>query len=158
MILFNFDVLARPNTDFGARIPDPDGILLWRAMHEQTIGRVGVVINGSPKKGHVEHWLKVNDIKASFYEILDSTDPKVIEEKVSLYLASAGGRHMYFDTDPSVIAQTLQAGIPSILVCQPFVIRPEWSTTKRMRSWEDLTQEIDKQKLAKAEKTWGDDE
>lgn len=158
MILFNFDVLARPNKDFGARIPDPDGILLWRAMHEQTLGRVAVTAGMAPSKELVEHWLKINQIKASSYDLVDSDDPKIIADKVQLYLAAAGGRHMYFDINPDVVAITLSMGIPSILVCHPFVVRPEWHSPKSMKSWETLTEEINQQKLARAEKVWGEPE
>lgn len=156
MIVFNFNVLARPSQEFGARVPDSDGLLLWKAMHQETIGRIAVMVNGSPSRDMVEHWLKVNSIKAAAYDILDTIDPVVVADKVSLYMAAAGGRHMYFDTDPMAVSLMMKAGITSILVTQPFVVRPEWHTEKQMRSWESLTQEIDKQKLARSEKTWGD--
>ena len=156
MILFNFDVLARPGENLGARVPDPEGMTLWRAMHEATVGRISVFVNGSPDKDMVEHWLKVNGVKAASYDVADAVDADLIADKIHLYLATTGGRHMYFDTDPAVIAKTMAAGIPSLLVCQPFVVRPEWTGQRQMKSWEALTEEIDKQKLARAEKTWGD--
>ena len=130
--------------------------MLWRAMHESSLGRIAVTVTDAPNKDIVEHWLKINQIKASSYDIVDSTDSTIVAEKVHLYLAAAGGRHMYFDTDPAVIALTLGMGIPSVLVGQPFVIRPEWHTPRSVKSWEDLTEEINKQKLARVEKTWGE--
>lgn len=156
MILFNLDVLARPHNEFGSRVPDPEGLMLWRAMHEHSMGRIAVVVNTAPDRSVVEHWLKINQIKAASYDLLDSLDSSIIAEKVQLYLGAAGGRHMYFDTNPDVITLTLSAGIPSTLVCQPYVVRPEWNGPRAIQSWESLTAEIDKQKLARAEKNWGE--
>jgi len=36
------------------------------------------------------------------------------------------------------------------------VVRPEWSTEKPMKGWDVLTEEIDRQAIARAEKKWGD--
>lgn len=156
MIVFNFDVLARPSREFGSRMPDPDGILLWRAMHEVTIGRLSVLVNAASNKDLLEHWLKVNNIKAASYDVLDSEDPALIADKVHLFMSAAGGRHLYFDTNPETVANMMRMGVPSMLVCQPFVIRPEWDTPRVRRGWEALTLEIDRQNIARADKTWGE--
>lgn len=157
MIFFNFNVIAREGAELGSRVPDPEGMTLWRSMHESSVGRIGIIYSGPLDSPHtLEAWLKLNQVKAAMYEVTDTTEPKLCAEKVCLLAASAGGRTMYFDTDPDTIAHTYANGIPSMLVCQPYVVRPEWSSGKVMRGWESLVEEITKQKLARAEKQWGD--
>lgn len=155
MIVFNFDVLARPNVEFGARVPDPEGMYLWRTLHEATVGQMGVVVTEDiPDNKVLEAWLKINGIKAIMYDVLGTREPRMCAESVARILAAAGGRSMYFDTHAPTIAETYSAGIPSLLVCQPFVVRPEWSTQKVMRGWDSLVEEIDRQAIARSEKNW----
>jgi hypothetical protein len=157
MILVNFNVVARPGPDVGARVPDPEGMLLWRSMHESSRGRIGIVYSGAlDNVVPLEAWLKINQVKAAMYEVTGTKESKVCADKIGLIAASAGGRTMYFDTDPDTIAHTYSNGIPSMLVCQPYVVRPEWSSKRAIRGWDNLLEEIDKQVLAKSEKKWGD--
>lgn len=157
MILFNYDVLARPHKDLGSRPPDPEGIYMWRALHESSVGRIGVVYSGALDDPKIlETWMKINGIKASMYEITGTTEPKLCAEKVQILAATTGGRFMYFDSNPDTVAHTFSMGIPSLLVCQPYVVRPEWSTTKTIKGWDTLVEEIDKQALARSERDWGE--
>lgn len=156
MILFNFDVLARPHEELGARVPDPEGMYLWRSLFEASVGRLGVLYSGDPDTVMMENWLKINQVKAIMYDVTGTTEPKVCAEKAAAILAASGGRSMYFDINPYVVKEAYALGIPSMLVCQPFVIRPEWVSTKQMKGWDILTEEIDKQAIARAEKKWGD--
>lgn len=155
MIVFNFDVLARPGVELGARVPDPEGMYLWRTLHETTIGQMAVIMSEDITDTMLlETWLKINGVKAIMYEVVGTREPKVNAEKVARILAAAGGRSMYFDTDPLTVSETYASGIPSLLVCQPHVVRPEWSAEKKMRGWDSLVEEIDRQALAKSEKNW----
>ena len=155
VIVFNFDVLARPGEELGARVPDPEGMYLWRTLHETTIGQMGVIMSAELNDTTMlETWLKINGVKAIMYDVIGTREPKVNAESVARILAAAGGRSMYFDTDPATVSETYASGIPSLLVCQPFVVRPEWSTQKKMRGWDTLVEEIDRQALAKSEKNW----
>lgn len=154
MILFNFNVLARPAEDFGARVPEPNGVYLWKSMHEASVGRLGVVVDGAVNTALLESWLKINGLKAVMYDVLETDDPLLKAEKIQLMLAAAGGSMMYFDTDPSTVEKTYAMGIPSLLVCTPYVVRKEWTISKTMRGWEDLVTEIDKQVLMRSEKDW----
>lgn len=156
MIVFNFNVIARPSQELGSRVPDPDGMYLWRTLHEASVGRVGLVVEEASDKNVLETWLKINNVKAVMYDVLDTTEPKLCAEKVALIMSSAGGRGMYLDTNPHTIANTMQLGIPSLLVCQPFVVRPEWSSKKTMKGWDTLVEEIDKQAMARSERNWGE--
>jgi hypothetical protein len=155
MIVFNFDVLARPGAELGARVPDPEGMYLWRTLHEASIGQMGVVMSAAlDDTTMLETWLKINKIKAVLYDVIGTREPKVCAEVVGRILAAAGGRSMYFDTDPLTVSATYASGIPSLLVCQPHVVRPEWSMEKKMRGWDSLVEEIDRQALAKSERNW----
>jgi len=156
VIVFNFDVIARPHPEFGSRVPDPEGVYLWRAMYEASIGRMAVVVSGHVLDETLESWLKMNQVKASMYDVLDTSEPKVCAEKVARIMSAAGGRSMYFDVNPETVSHTMKLGIHSSLVCPPYVVRPEWSAEKVMRDWESLTQEIDRQALMKSEKQWGE--
>ena len=156
MFAFNFDVLARPHEEFGARPPDSEGLTLWRAMHQITIGRLAVVFNGAPDKEHMEHWMMVNGIKASTYMTTDTDNVEIAADRIHQFLSAGAGKHLYFDTDPEMVKRMIGFGIPSLLMCQPYVVRPEWDNPKTIRAWGELAEEIDRQKLAKATKTWGD--
>lgn len=154
MIVFNFDVLARPHDEISSRVPDPEGMYLWKSLHESSIGRMAVVVNEEYRTDLFEVWLKINGVKAAMYDVLDTTDPVLKSEKIQILLAAAGGHSMYLDTDPPTVEHMMRAGIPSLLVCQPYVVRQEWSNAKQMRGWGDLVQEIDRQAVLKSEKTW----
>lgn len=159
MILFNFDCLARPHEELGARVPDPEGMYLWRSLFEASVGRLGVLYTGPETETSEETlkaWLKINQVKAIMYETTGTREPKVVAEVAARILNASGGRSMYFDIDPHTVRETFAVGIPAFLMCSPFVIRPEWSTTKHMKGWDVLTEEIDRQALARAEKKWGD--
>lgn len=40
MILFNFDVIARPADSLGQRQPDADGRYIWNLFHTQEMGKI----------------------------------------------------------------------------------------------------------------------
>lgn len=156
MIIFNFDVLARPGDSLPTRLPDREGLRLWTTFHEQTMGRLAVVVNGDPDLPQLEHWFKVNGIKAAVYEVFHSDDVDVKLEKVQLLTAAAGKMDWYIDVDPRMIAKALSVGIPSLLVANPYVVRPEWSDNLRKRSWDELVEEVDRQALMRAERNWSE--
>lgn len=157
MIVFNFDVIARPSNEISSRVPDPDGMYLWKSLHDSSIGRMAVVVNEVNRTDLLEVWLKINGVKAAMYDVLDTSDPLLKSEKIQILLAAAGGHSMYLDTDPKTVEHMMRAGIPSMLVCQPYVVRQEWSSVKQMRGWEDLVQEVDRQALLRSEKSWRDE-
>ena len=156
MIVFNFDVLARPNEDFAQRVPIREGMELWKDMWETHMGRLGLVVDECKDRFILEHWLKTNNVKAAVYEILDTTKPTLKAEKVHHIGMAIGRSGWYIDVDPHTIAETLRLGIPSLLVANPYILRPEWAGEPTVRPWDDLVTEIDNQKLMQAEKEWGD--
>lgn len=156
VIIVNFDVIARPGKELGARLPDPEGMRLWKMFHDQTMGRIALVIDEEVPKDIFEHWLKVNQVKPAIYEMLDVVHPDLKAEKVHILSMTMGISDWYVDNDPYACAFTLRLGIPTLLVCNPYVVRPEWSGVKAARPWDTIVTEIDNQSLQRAERTWGD--
>ena len=156
MIIFNFDVLAKPGKELGARAPEPDGIRLWNMFHEHSLGRLALVVDQDVDRDIFEHWLKVNNIKAAMYEVLDVVAPDLKAEKIQRLAMLTGRSDFYIDRDPLVASQCLRLGIPTLLVLNPYVVLPEWSGQSNSRNWDSLVKEIDRQAIMKAEKTWGD--
>ena len=156
MLLFNFDVIARPNAELVKRQPDPDGRSLWRSFHASTRGNMAIVCDEDYPREHFEHWLTIEGFKPTTYELMDSHDPYIKEEKVHLLSTMFGRSGWYIDTDPRTIALTLAKGIPSLLVGAPYTIRPEWENEVPIRPWDELVAEMDRQKILKVTKTWTD--
>jgi hypothetical protein len=158
VIIFDFNVLARPHVDFGARVPVPEGLRLWSDLHHTHMGRLGVVVDEVPSIPIFEHWLRVNGIKAAQYEVLDTTDPQIKAEKVQRLMMTVGIQDWYIDIDPQTIARTLRMGIPSMLISIPYVIRPEWLLEDQdPRPWGELVEELDQQLAMRAERAWTED-
>lgn len=160
MIVFSFHALAREATELGESSPIPTAMHLWRALHTASLGSMAVVYNGIldfEKRPLLEEWLKINQIKALTVLYSDSLDPPMCGEKVARYMAASGGAHnVYIDTDPAIIKEVVSAGITSMLLADPTVVRPEWVTEKSIKSWDSLVSEITHQKLIKAQRNWGE--
>lgn len=154
MILFNFSVLARPADSISLRQPDPQGLYIWRMMHDQSVGRICLVVNEDYTKMIMEDWLKKEGIKPSFYEMLDESDPILRAEKINRIGAVFGKPEWYVDNDPRTCAETLKLGMPTMLIASPYLVRPEWSNMKVIKEWNVLVEELDTQALRAAEKTW----
>jgi len=156
MIIFNFDVLALPGKEFGARVPYPEGMRLWSDLFETHMGRLAVVIDEAPQSHILEHWLKINGIKAAVYEELGTTDPQMKAEKVYKLSMAVGTKDWYIDTDPRTVAITMKLGMPSLLVANPYIVRPEWVDPQHNRPWDELVEEIDRQATMRAARDWGE--
>lgn len=156
MILFNLSVLARPAESLVLRQPDPDGRKLWRALFDQSIGRICLVVNEPYERASIEHWCKLEGFKPSFYEILDEPNINIRAEKIHKIASIFGRPEWYIDNDPKVCAETLSLGIPTILVACPYVVRPEWGGDRMIKEWDSVVDAMEEQALKAAEKTWGD--
>lgn len=154
MIIFNFDVLARPADSLPLRQPDVDGRALWGMMFEKYMGRICVVSNNLYERDQFEEWLKREQYKASVYEFLDESDPFRTAEKVHRIGSSFGKINWYVDNDPRVCAETLKLGICTLMVAAPYILRPEWDTGRKIKNWGSLVDEMDSQALKKAERSW----
>lgn len=154
MIIFNFSVLARPAETLSLRQPDPLGFSLWRVFHETSIGRVCLVVNEEYEKLQLEDWLKKENIKPSFYEVLDEPDPVIRAERIHRVAAVFGKAEWYIDNDPITCAETLKLGMPTLVAASPYVVRPEWSGLRIVKDWDTLVKEMEDQALKAAEKSW----
>lgn len=153
MIVVNFNVLAGPHDDFAQRQPVREGMDLWRTFFDQKLGHVGLVVDLCPNRDILDHWLKINMIKPVVTHVLDTNNPFHKANKVHQLVSLTGRQDWYVDVDPQTLRNTLKLGIPSMLVSVPYVVRPEW-VTKDMTPWDELVEEIDRQKLMKAERDW----
>jgi hypothetical protein len=156
MIIFNLNVLARPGEGIGSRQPDPEGMRMWRYLHEATLGRMAVVIDDDPDVEHLEHWLRTNTVKAATYDIMNTSDPAMKAEKIQLLSSVTGRVDWYIDNDPATIALTLRKGMPSLLMLTPWTVRPEWHEETSHRSWDAIVSEVDRQSELRAERNWRD--
>ena len=154
MILFNFSVIAKPGQHLGERQPDSHGMSIWRMFHESTIGRICLIINEEYQKPVLEDWLKVERIKPAFYEMFEEPSANLKAERIHRIGAVFGKPEWYIDNDPMTCSETLKLGIPTILVASPYIVRPEWSRERVIKSWDTLVQEMDEQALKAANKTW----
>lgn len=157
MILFNFSVLARPAETLALRQPDPDGRKIWNVLFDDSIGRMCLVINEDYDRSVIEHWLKKEGFKPSFYEILDEPSPNLRAEKVHRISAVFGKVDWYIDNNPRTCAETLRLGIPTLLVACPYIIRPEWDGGRVIKEWDTMVEEMDNQAVKMAEKAWKDE-
>jgi hypothetical protein len=130
---------------------------LWSDFHQTHLGRLGLVVDEVPSLLIFEHWLRVNGVKAVQYEVLDTVDPQIKAEKVQRLMMSVGIQDWYVDIDPHTIALTLRMGIPSMLIANPYVLRPEWLQDLEPRPWDRLVEELDQQLMARAARTWKED-
>ncbi len=156
MILFNFDVIAKPSDMLGQRQPDNDGRFIWNLFHEKEMGGICLIVNDHYDSELFEQWLRRENFKASMYEFLDFTDPVLKAERIHTIASIWGRTKWYIDNDARVCAETLKRGIPTLLVGAPYIIRPEWNGTKDLRSWDTLTKELDDQALKATSKNWGE--
>lgn len=156
MMIINLDVLAKPGP-MGSRQPEPTGMRLWRLLHDQTLGRLALVVDDDVNRDQLEQWMKINGVKAAVYDVLDTKDPQIKAEKIHRLQGAIGTPNdWYFDVDPATAAVTLSLGIPTILVAIPYVVRPEWSGRSQARAWDSLVEEIDKQQIMRAERDWNE--
>lgn len=156
MIVFNFDVIARPSENLGARQPDPEGRDLWRMFFDKSVGRIVLVVNDDVNRQILEIWLKKEGFKPALYEVMDTHDPVLKAEKVQLLTTAFGKASWYVDNDPATCARTMRLGIPTLMVCSPWVVRPEWHEQRVPRDWDDIVEESARQAVLRAEKTWGE--
>jgi hypothetical protein len=159
MIVFNFDVLAYPGDELGARVPDPDGLKLFRMFHAQTRGTVAIVYKGDlydpTKKKIFEEWLKRENVKASYYEAIGS-DTALQEHNVHKLSTMFGRADWYVDDDPELCTRLYSKGVRCFIYANPQIIRPEWHETRSARPWDALVAEMDRQAEMLSARAWGE--
>jgi hypothetical protein len=157
VIVFNFDVLARPADSLATRQPYSDGRAIWGALFEKYMGRMILVCNDVYDRSQFMDWLKREQFKASMLDFIDQTDPVLKAEAVHRIGSAAGRINWYVDNDPSTCQETLKLGIPTLVVACPYIVRPEWDSGRKIKEWGNLVDEMDSQALKSAERTWRDE-
>ena len=157
MLVLHFDVIALPAQSVGERQPSPEGRRLWNILFDQFSGSVVLIIEADSLLAEVQGWLMREGFKPSLIQIEDepfNSGESSRANAVWKVSSGVGKVSWYFDVDPEACAQTLQKGIPSILVGIPSIIRPEWRNPKVIKGWDTLSQEISVQKARRAEQLW----
>lgn len=159
MIIFNFDTLAFPHKEMGARVPDPDGMKLFRMFHAETRGGVAIVYKGDlydeRKKEIFEEWLKRENVKAQYYEEI-GTNIDLQVEKIHRLSTMFGRADWYIDSDVPLMTRLLTKGVRCLVYANPQIIMPEWHESRSVRPWDELAAELDRQAALLAERNWGD--
>ena len=159
MIIFNFDTIAHPGNELGARVPDPDGMKLFRMFHAETRGGVAIVykddLYDEKRKEIFEEWLKRENVKAQFYEAI-GTNQDLQVEKIHRLSTMFGRADWYVDYDVPLMTKLLTKGVRCLVYANPQIIMPEWHESRSVRPWDELAGELDRQAELLAERNWGD--
>jgi hypothetical protein len=161
MIFITFDALALPADDLGARQPRPETRRLWNALFPYYHGRLLVIADGIKRDGMggeqiLMEWLKREGFKATSVDFSTEKSSEVIYDRVMALTSVYGKPHWFIDIDPESIAKVARYGIPTLLATIPHTIRPEWEQGREIKGWDTLVEEINKQEMAKKERSWGD--
>ncbi len=154
MILINFNAIAAPGDELGARLPRKEMRRLWGGLNAGYNNKLAVLATGITNTPVFLEWLKREGYKASTVDIMEEDGLNVTIDRVTAFNAVYGKINWYIDIDPIAVAKVAHMGIPTLLLTVPDTIRPEWSEEKTIKSWDVLVEEIESQALAKAERTW----
>jgi len=122
--------------------PIPEGIRLFRVLAEH----YRVVLCSDDSKAQTEHWLKSNMI-LGYADIYDDTsffEGQDLRERQVAVAKASGKVALFVDVDADRCAMALAEGIPVLMFATPKFLR----TTRDVKPWQDLTDEIERQKLA----------
>ena len=153
MIIFTFDSLAYENIDktalAGARQPIPDTRRVYEGMYERYSGRIIILGDDSVKLDMLDQWAKREGLKFASVDVCVGRGAKAIRDRVRDLNAVYGKIEWFVDTNPETVTLVMQDAIPSLLVCLPNFVRPEWRDNKprERRVWDDLTKELEVQSL-----------
>lgn len=154
MILINFNAIAAPGDELGARVPRKEMRRLWGALNVGYNTKLAVLATGITNTPIFLEWLKREGYKATTVDIVEDDGLNVTIDRVVAFNAVYGKINWYVDVDPIAVAKVAHLGIPTLLLTVPDTVRPEWSEEKVIKGWDVLVEEIESQALAKAERTW----
>lgn len=154
MILINFNAIAAPGDELGARVPRKEMRRLWGALNAGYNTKLAVLATGITNTPIFLEWLKREGYKATTVDIVEDDGLNVTIDRVVAFNAVYGKINWYVDVDPIAVAKVAHLGIPTLLLTVPDTVRPEWSEEKVIKGWDVLVEEIESQALAKAERTW----
>ena len=123
--------------------PIPEGIKLYRILAEH----YRVVITSDLSQDLTEHWLRSNLIigYADIYDdrlFFEGQDLRMRHLDVAM---SKGKVAMFIDPDADYCAEALAKGVSSVMMfASPQFVR----RTRMIRKWDELREEVERQKLA----------
>ena len=129
--------------------PIPEGIKLFRALADDY--RIILSSEDSPK--FTDHWLKSHAI-IGYGEVYDDTkffEGQNIRSRHIALAKASGPVELYIDADADFCAEALSMGIPALMFASPRFVR----TTRNVKPWEDLVNEVERQKIALVEAELG---
>jgi hypothetical protein len=122
--------------------PIAEGVKLYRILAQHY--RVIIASDQSPKQ--TDHWLRSNLI-VGYGDIYDDRyffEGQDLRNR-QLAIAQAQGRvDLFVDPDADRCAYALSKGIPTMLFASPKFVR----TSREVRPWQDLADEVDNQRAA----------
>jgi hypothetical protein len=122
--------------------PIAEGVKLFRILAQHY--RVIIASDQSPKQ--TDHWLRSNLI-VGYGDIYDDRyffEGQDLRAR-QLAIAQAQGRvDLFVDPDADRCAYALSKGIPTMLFASPKFVR----TSREVRPWQDLANEVDNQRAA----------
>lgn len=122
--------------------PIAEGVKLFRILAQHY--RVIIASDQSPKQ--TDHWLRSNLIVGygDIYDDRYSFEGQDLRNR-QLAIAQAQGRvDLFVDPDADRCAYALSKGIPTMLFASPKFVR----TSREVRPWQDLADEVDNQRAA----------
>jgi hypothetical protein len=130
-------VLMKENGD-----PIPDGVKLYRILCEH----YRIVICSDMSQEHTDHWLRSNLI-IGYGDIYDNRyffEGQDLRSRQLAIARSKGRVELFIDPDADRCAEALQLGVTTVLFASPKFVR----TTRKVRPWEDMKTEVERQKDA----------
>lgn len=153
MLVVTFDALAYDRTEEGqlpaARQPIPDSQRIYEALYARFSGRIIILGDSTIPVEMLEQWAKREGYKFAHVDVAKGTGPKAVRDRVRDINAAYGKIDWFVDTNPETVQLVMQDAIPSLLLCLPNFVRPEWRDNgpRERKIWSDLTREIEVQSL-----------
>lgn len=151
---FALDGVLRRIND--AQSLDPNGRVLFEGLKE--LGRITFLADGFARdRAFIEHFLKMNRI--SEYVDIDisvlSDGPDTVSRRMAQVnrLRRTGAISFMVEPDPKIAAALMADGLPTLLYLHPQFTVPSWRPDfgGRLRRWDDLVAETDRQETLRAD-------
>ena len=158
MILITMDTLALPSETVGTRKPSVEGRGLWNMLFQQYNGSIVLIADGRDDRDHLEHWLKSEGFKPSMLDYSVDSTPREKVRRATQLRNAFGNVRWFVDVDPYSAQLALEEGLPTLIAVAPSVPRTEWRSDRveGNKPWDTLVEEIDRQRLMRAEANWGE--
>ncbi|MFD4858487.1 hypothetical protein [Streptomyces atratus] len=132
---------------------DPIGRQLYEALTKQ----FRVVILDETHAADTEHWLGVHSISGyarAYTPPVDFAPRTVAEGRLRMLAAirNSDGADLVIEPDPTCAAEEIRAGYTVMLYASPQYLMDIWhpDSPKEPRPWDEIVNELDRQKKAKA--------